>query len=666
MSTIWQSWFSFAVAVLVVVAAVFVVSAVVSLIVRAIARHREWAAILIDRVRWPFRVFLLVAGLWMAVAVAFPEQEWRAEVDHAFLIALIVAGAWLVAQGFLFLTDLGMRRYRVDVADNRLARRARTQLQIVRRLVVVVIVILAFGIILFTFDAVRALGASVLASAGIVSIVAGLAAQSVLGNLFAGVQLAFSDAIRVDDVVIVEGEWGRIEEITLNYVVVGLWDDRRLVLPCTYFTTKPFQNWTRTSSQLLGSVELDLDWRVSPAAMREHLDAILERTELWDGRAKVLQVTDAVGGFVRVRILVTAVDAPTLFDLRCFVREEMVHWIQRVQPDAQPAQRVLLAAGAGPVGSPEAETAVPEGARGGARGARDRHEAGDGDRSGLFTGTPEAEERAQQFTQAIPIVRREAGEESGTPGDEAPGHNGMPASRRGTPKPPEQVSTMAAMTLIAGYDPDTLRERVDPVAVAARLAELGELRSRDALCERAWLYKVAGRVTEALDQANQALRLARFTGERRDIQQPRMLRATVLQANGELDAAAAELSACIEEAHTHDWHLLEASGRQHRGKVWFAQGEFQDALADFAAALELRTAHGASADQVESTRFAIEATLDAAERAGIDAVAEADTGEVAEPSGRPTPESTRRPGPDAARRAEPARSEASHPPPLWD
>jgi small-conductance mechanosensitive channel len=390
MSFTWQSWLGFALAVVLVVGVVALVSALTSLAVRLLAGGREWAAILVRRIRWPYRTVLLVGGLWIAVAGTVPEAEWRAAVDHVFLIVLIAAGAWLLSQAFLFLTDLGMRRYRVDVADNRLARRARTQLQVVRRLIVVVVVIVAIGVILFTFDSVRALGASLLASAGIASIVAGLAAQSVLANLFAGLQLAFSDAIRVDDVVVVEGEWGRIEEITLNYVVVGLWDDRRLVLPCTHFTANPFENWTRTTSELLGSVELDLDWRVSPAAMREHLDAVLERTELWDGRTKVLQVTDAVGGLVRVRVLVTAVDAPTLFDLRCYVREELVHWVQRTQPDAEPAQRVIIR---------EEATSTPR--------RNGRSQAGDGERSGLFTGTPEAEERAAPFTQAIPVVHPE-------------------------------------------------------------------------------------------------------------------------------------------------------------------------------------------------------------------------------------------------------------------
>ncbi len=396
MSFTWQSWPGFILAVLLVVAAVAIVSLLTSTIVRLFARKQDWADILVARIRWPFRTMLLVGGLWIAVAATVPEASWRPAIDHVFLITVIVVGAWLLSQAFLFLTDLGMRRYRIDVADNRLARRARTQLQVVRRLIVVVVIVVAIGVILFTFDSVRALGASLLASAGIASIVAGLAAQSVLANLFAGLQLAFSDAIRVDDVVVVEGEWGRIEEITLNYVVVGLWDDRRLVLPCTYFTANPFENWTRTTSQLLGSVELDLDWRVSPAAMREHLDVVLERTELWDGRTNVLQVTDAVNGVVRVRVLVTAVDAPTLFDLRCYVREELVHWVQRTQPDAEPAQRVIIR-----------EEAAPTARRGA------RSQAGDGDRSGLFTGTPQAEERAHAFTQAIPVVAPA----DGTPAD---------------------------------------------------------------------------------------------------------------------------------------------------------------------------------------------------------------------------------------------------------
>lgn len=176
------------------------------------------------------------------------------------------------------------------------------------------------------------------------------------------------------------------------------------------------------------------------------------------------------------------------------------------------------------------------------------------------------------------------------------------------------------MPLILGYDPETLRETVDLIEVGRRFDELGELRSRDALCERAWLFKVTGRIDDALDQANQALRLARFTGERRDIQRPRLLRATVLQAAGRLDEADAELSACIDDAHVHEWRVHEAIGLQHRGKVRFEQGAYEAALADFRAALALREDAGAPADQLESTRFAI-AVVEARLRAAPPAAA---------------------------------------------
>ena len=395
MTSNWQSWAAFAISVVVMAAAVVILSWIASTVVRSAARRRDWGTILVERLRWPFRTVLMVAGLWIAVAVSFPDGEWRPIVDHVFLIALISTSAWLTCQAFLFLTDLGERRYDIDVADNRIARRARTQLQIVRRLVVVVIVVLALGIILFTFEGVRALGASVLASAGIASIVAGLAAQSVLANVFAGVQIAFSEAIRVDDVVVVDDEWGRVREITLTYVVVVTWDERTVVLPCTYFTTQPFENWTKYGSALIGSVEFDLDWRVSSDAMRVELDRVLAGTELWDGRTSVLQVTDATAGQVRVRVLVSAKDSAALWDLRCVVREELVEWVRQHDDVALPVQRVLI-------GAPRTaeQRDRPSEAE---RSERAPSTATDASRAGLFSGTPDAEERASEFTQAVPV-----------------------------------------------------------------------------------------------------------------------------------------------------------------------------------------------------------------------------------------------------------------------
>jgi len=378
----WQTWPGLAVAVVIALVASFVVIAMVTVVIRLAARRRSWPNALTTRARHPFRVFVVVVALWAAAATTLPDREIVPTVNHGFLIATIIAAAWLVSALVSFLLSITAAGYRTDVADNLVARRRQTQLALIQRLTTAVMVILATGAILLTFPGVQAVGASVLASAGVVSIVAGLAAQSTLANVFAGIQLAFSDAIRVDDVVIAENEWGRIEEITLTYVVVHIWDDRRLVLPSTYFTTTPFQNWTRHSSELLGSIEFDLDWRVSPGEMRTELAAILGRSTLWDGRTSVLQVTDALGGVVRVRILVTAVDAPTLFDLRCFVREQFVEWLMERDVGALPVTRVEMV---------EQQERV-------------RHQRTAGDSAGLFTGTPEAEQRANQFTSSIPVV----------------------------------------------------------------------------------------------------------------------------------------------------------------------------------------------------------------------------------------------------------------------
>ena len=379
-----RSWPAFLIAVISALVVGIVLVAIVALIVRGISRRRRWQGDPVAHLRVPFRALVLVVLLWIAFASTWPESRWRSGIDHGFLILTIVAGGWFVGALIGALLTHAMNRYRIDVSDNRVARRVRTQLAILRRLAFVVVGIVVLGAVLLTFPEVQVVGTSVLASAGVISVIAGLAAQSTLANVFAGIQLAFSDAIRVDDVVVVQQQWGRIEEITLSYVVVHIWDDRRMVLPSTYFTTNPFENWTRTSSELLGSVDFDLDWRISPTRMREELDRILDDTKIWDGRAKVLQVTDAVGGAVHVRILVTAKDAPTLFDLRCSVRERMIDWLQRESPEALPLQRVQVA---------EAPT------------KQARSKKADQHPEGLFSGSPEAEERASNFTASMPIVR---------------------------------------------------------------------------------------------------------------------------------------------------------------------------------------------------------------------------------------------------------------------
>ncbi len=390
-----HSWPALAIGVAAGLVLALVVAGIVSLIVRAVARARGWQGDPMRHMRWPFRAALVVALVAPALDTTWPGDAASARTrDHAILIVAIVVGAWLFGALLGFAIGLAMGRYRIDVPDNRIARRVRTQLAVVRRLIYVILFVIAIGAVLLTFPGVQAVGTSVLASAGVISVVAGLAAQSTLSNLFAGMQLAFSGAIRVDDVVVVQEQWGRIEEITLSYVVVHIWDDRRLVLPCTWFTQNPFENWTRTSSELLGAVEFDLDWRVPTGRMREELDRILESASLWDGRTKVLQVTDAIGGFVHVRVLVTARDAAALFDLRALVRERLIDWLQREAPEGLPVRRVEI----------EKEGAHPA-AR---RRAKDAEEP-----EGLFSGSDTAELRAHTFTATLPVAPTDPDPEPG-------------------------------------------------------------------------------------------------------------------------------------------------------------------------------------------------------------------------------------------------------------
>lgn len=312
-------------------------------VLKRLGSKSDLAADLARTAHKPFLATITLFAIQQSIRAAAGEFPARAGVLHALVICFIAAFAWLVGAFVLVLEDAALARWRTDVPDNLRRRRLKTQVVMLRRLTVATIVVLTLGVVLMTFPGIRALGASVLASAGIVSVIAALAAQNTLGNVFAGLQLAFSDAVRVDDVVVVEGEWGRIEELTLTYVAVQIWDDRRLLLPTSYFTTKPFQNWTRSSSAVLGTAELDVDWSTGIEPLRAELRDVCEGSPLWDGRVCVLQVTDAVGGTVRLRALVSASDAPSLWDLRCLVRERLVTFIWAHQRDSLPRYRADLA-----------------------------------------------------------------------------------------------------------------------------------------------------------------------------------------------------------------------------------------------------------------------------------------------------------------------------------
>jgi len=325
---------------LIAAATALLIAVVVGVIVRRLGRRWAVAAEASRRGKAPFRLLLVLIALRQVVANTTALGDWQEPLITVLQLAILAACGWLLAVVAFVIQDLTLARFPVDVVDNRRARRIRTQVTLLRRLSVAAIITLVIATMLLTLPGARQAGATILASAGVLGIVAGLAAQSSLSNLFAGLQLAFTDAIRVDDVVVVQTEWGRIEEITLTYVVVHIWDDRRLILPSTYFTTTPFQNWTRKESAVLGSIELDVDWRVPLADLRTELDRALAASEIWDERVGILQVTDAVGSFVRLRVLVSGVDGPTVWDLRCEIREALVSYLQRVHPAALPRVRV--------------------------------------------------------------------------------------------------------------------------------------------------------------------------------------------------------------------------------------------------------------------------------------------------------------------------------------
>ncbi len=236
-----------------------------------------------------------------------------------------------------------LKRYDISKEDNLLSRKLHTQINIFEKVIVFIIILTAVGLILLSFDSIREIGIGIFASAGVAGIIIGLSAQKVVGALLAGIQIAITQPFRIDDAVLVENEWGWIEEINLTYVVVRLWDKRRLVLPSTYFLEKPFQNWTRTNADIVGSIFLYTDYTISFDDLRNELTRLLNSSELWDKKVNVLQVTDTKETTIEIRILVSAKNSPTAWDLRVYIREKMIQFIQEKYPESLPKTRVSLA-----------------------------------------------------------------------------------------------------------------------------------------------------------------------------------------------------------------------------------------------------------------------------------------------------------------------------------
>ena len=323
---------------------------------------------IVSRIRRPAQFLVLLAGAGFVLPLADLAPYWLNIAQKTVGVAWFVALGWLLIALVYCFEDFLLLRFDVSMADNLRARRARTQVLLMRRMVIALLVIVDAGLVLSVFrdSQIWHYGAGLLASAGLASLLLATAAKSSASNLLAGMQIALTEPIRLDDVVIVEGQWGRIEEITTTYVVVAIWDQRRLIVPLSYFIENSFQNWTRQSAELLGYPYLYVDYSVPVEPLREEFKRICESTSLWDKRVCVLQVTDLSSSMMQIRCLFSVRNSSDQWNLSCVVREKMVEFIRANYPDAFPRTRFSAVAefpaetGAGPLGVPGERTASAE------------------------------------------------------------------------------------------------------------------------------------------------------------------------------------------------------------------------------------------------------------------------------------------------------------------
>jgi len=314
---------------------------------RTIARKPGPRAFL-ERARAPVRLIIPLV-LVLSAAAAMPAQSALAgTIRHWLIVALIALFGWLgmrLADGFQRAVDL---RWPVDVVDNLQARAIRTQSLVLMRTIKTLVLLITLAAVLTTFPSIRQIGASLLASAGLAGLVVGFAARPMLGNLIAGLQIAITQPIRIDDVLIVQGEWGRVEKIGGTYVVIRIWDDRRLIVPLQWFIENPFENWTRRSAELLGTVTLWVDYRLPLAPLREELDRLCRADPDWDGRVSILQVVESGPQAMQLRALVSAANSGKAWDLRCRVREGLIAFIGNQHPECLPRLRAEVDGGTAP------------------------------------------------------------------------------------------------------------------------------------------------------------------------------------------------------------------------------------------------------------------------------------------------------------------------------
>jgi small-conductance mechanosensitive channel len=309
------------------------------LIERLVRRRHPYLAGVLAGTRRLGQIALVIAALLVALPVAPFDGEITTTLAYVLLIATIILIGAIVITATHILADLYLLRFRLDVTDNLLARKHVTQVRVLRGVVDTLLIIVTIGAVLMTFEPVRQYGVSLFASAGVAGLIVGFAARPVLSNLIAGIQLAVTQPIRIEDAVVIEGESGRIEEITSTYVVVRLWDMRRMIVPLTYFIEKPFQNWTRESSSQIGAVILNVDYTTPVGRVRQRAEEIVKASPLWDGDLVKLHVTDADAQSVQLRVIASARSSADAFELRCELREKLIDFLQRELPLALPRQR---------------------------------------------------------------------------------------------------------------------------------------------------------------------------------------------------------------------------------------------------------------------------------------------------------------------------------------
>lgn len=323
-----------------------IVDLVVTQISRFIIRRRPFQALVLlkSHVRWAFWIF--VPSLFFLLATNIQSERFLRRhpvADKSAEVLFLITATWLIVTLLKVGELVLIWEYDTTKDVNLSQRKFVTQVRFVRRSIAIGVIIIGASLVLISFQGSRKVGLSVLTSAGVVSVVIGFAAQKTLANLLAGIQIAFNQQIRLDDAVVVEKEWGRIEEINLTSVIVRIWDRRRLILPITYFVETPFENWTRSDASIIGAIFLYLDYNVPIDKLREKARELVENDPLWTGESFAVQVTDTTPTCIQVRILASAQDAPSAFDLRCHLREHLIAFIRDEYPQSLPQTRLMLA-----------------------------------------------------------------------------------------------------------------------------------------------------------------------------------------------------------------------------------------------------------------------------------------------------------------------------------